>query len=156
MKFILIFLLVCVGCYHQDSDIQQKDQPREIGREKEKFFNVWATRIGLVGETTASGHIIEEDDVFVALPSRSVLHREVEVFYGRNSIKCLVKDVGPWSTRDEYWEKGTRPAAEVGKRLPFKGKTRNKAGIDLSDGLWENLGIPRKIGVAKVKWRFIE
>jgi len=126
------------------------------------WHEVWATREGLVGKTTASGKVIGAADVFVALPSRSALGKRVCVQYGDKSVFCKVEDVGPWSTKDEYWfRNGTRPAAEQGERLPDSmkkkyGPPKNMSGIDLSDGLWEVLGIPKGQGLAYVKWRFAE
>ena len=35
---------------------------------------LWATRIGLVGKTTANGHVVQEGDRFVALPSKRALN----------------------------------------------------------------------------------
>lgn len=131
-----------------------------------EFVRVWykvaATREGLVGEKTASGHVIKETDVFVALPSRKALGKLVEVRYAGKSIQCKVEDVGPWSTQDDYWNTTrARPLSEEGKRVPVSmltkyGPTKNKAGIDLSNGLWDLLGIPRGKGIAPVEWRFVE
>src|SRR5919197_1139075 len=56
---------------------------------------VWATREGLVGKTTASGHVIEPNDHFVALSSRSALGKTVVVTYKGKSIQAPVMDVGP-------------------------------------------------------------
>jgi len=115
------------------------------------IYDVSATRIGLVGNTTASGHIIKEQDIFVALPSRLALGKTVEVKYGDKSVICTVEDVGPWYIKNPYWL--SRPLAEYEGELR---NTLNPAGIDLSNGCWDALGIPRKLGVVKVEWRFIE
>ncbi len=127
-------------------------------------FRLYATREGLVGGTTANGHVIVERDHFVALPSRSALsskngyEKQVLVSYkGRTSV-APVWDVGPWNIKDNYWD----PAAQrqTGKDLPRgwpaaqaqmfdkynngisdKGLTvKNPAGIDLADGVfWDDL-----------------
>lgn len=74
-------------------------------------YRVFATREGLVGETTANGHEIQERDHFVALPSEKALTcdgchgKEVEVCNPANG-RCAVEpvwDVGPWNTEDDYW-----------------------------------------------------
>jgi hypothetical protein len=126
------------------------------------WHEVWATREGLVGKKTASGKVIKATDVFVALPSKSALGKQVCVEYNSKRVFCNVEDVGPWSTEDEYWfREGTRPASEQGERLPESmkkkyGIPKNMSGIDLSDGLWETLGIPKTQGLVYIKWRFVE
>ncbi|PDP85176.1 hypothetical protein CQJ94_24585 [Glycomyces fuscus] len=85
---------------------------------------LFATRIGLVGDTTANGHRIREDDHFAALPSRRGLAVRGGGEYtvrvcttgalgpeGRGDTenhrpRCAylpVWDVGPWNTRDDHW-----------------------------------------------------
>lgn len=94
---------------------------------------------------------------FVALPSRRALGRFVTVFSpetGRKAKNVPVADVGPWSTKDNYWEKGTRPMAEKGLSNMYK-IVKNKAGIDLSLKLCKDLGLPFPYkGV--VRWNFEE
>src|SRR5947208_11663689 len=58
---------------------------------------LWATREGLVGKTTAGGHVITENDHFVALPSRKALNRSVIVSYHGKSVTAPVLDIGPWN-----------------------------------------------------------
>ncbi len=129
-------------------------------------FRLFATREGLVGGTTANGHVIAPRDRFVALPSRSALaskgghEKQVLVSYKGRRAVAPVWDVGPWNIRDNYWEP---PEARVtGRGLPRgwpaaqaqyfdgynggisdKGYTvKNPAGIDLADGLfWDDLGM---------------
>lgn len=129
-------------------------------------YRVYATRIGLVGEVTANGHTIVARDHFVALPSRRGLSprgtgdRTVRVCTtgGSRCEYAPVWDVGPWNTRDDYWN----PAAvrEDWKGLPqglpqaqaayqygyhdgrdqFGRVVLNPAGIDLADGtFWDGL-----------------
>ncbi len=85
---------------------------------------LFATRIGLVGETTANGHIIRENDHFVALPSRrglatrgggeytvrvcstGALGPEGEGDTEDHEARCAylpVWDVGPWNITDDHW-----------------------------------------------------
>lgn len=127
-------------------------------------FRVYATREGLVGGTTANGHVITERDRFVALPSRAALakkdayDKQVLVSYkGRQAI-APVWDVGPWNIRDNYWDSNNLrttgsdlprgwPAAQAqffdqyNAGISDKGyQVKNPAGIDLADGLfWDDL-----------------
>jgi hypothetical protein len=48
------------------------------------------------------------------------------------SVVCDVVDVGPWNTRDPYWETGSRPQAETGTDMMTPPRHTNKAGIDLT------------------------
>jgi len=127
-------------------------------------FRLYATREGLVGGTTANGHVITERDRFVALPSRGALsskngyEKQVLVSYKGRSAVAPVWDVGPWNIKDNYWDPPEQ--RQTGKGLPRgwpaaqaqlfdnynngisdKGLTvKNAAGIDLADGLfWDDL-----------------
>jgi hypothetical protein len=85
---------------------------------------LFATRIGLVGNTTANGHTVREDDHFVALPSRRGLANRGGGEYtvrvcstgdlGPDASgdaedhvpRCAylpVWDVGPWNITDDHW-----------------------------------------------------
>ncbi|WP_156068061.1 hypothetical protein [Pseudonocardia halophobica] len=129
--------------------------------------NVFATREGLVGGTTSNGHVITERDHFVALPSRRALSpRDTSDYSVRVCApngRCAfapVWDVGPWNTRDDYWNPaGERqewkdlprgvPQAQAAFRDGYNGgndqfgrKLVNPAGIDLADGVfWDALGL---------------
>jgi hypothetical protein len=126
-------------------------------------YRVFATREGLVGGTTANGHVITERDHFVALPSRLGLsvrgggERSVRVC--TDAGRCAyapVWDVGPWNTTDDYWNVSRQswtdlprgvPAAQAaytagynGGRDEFDREVANPAGIDLGDGtFWDAL-----------------
>ncbi|MFC5268009.1 hypothetical protein ACFPJ1_38345 [Kribbella qitaiheensis] len=126
--------------------------------------HVFATREGLVGGTTANGHVIISRDHFVALPSRRGLANNGSGNYSVKvctATRCAfepVWDVGPWNTKDDYWN----PSAtrEMWKDLPqgkpesqaayqngynggkdqFGRTVANPAGIDLADGVfWDAL-----------------
>ncbi|GAA0934067.1 hypothetical protein GCM10009554_19790 [Kribbella koreensis] len=126
--------------------------------------HVFATREGLVGGTTANGHVIASRDHFVALPSRRGLASNGSGSYTVKvctASRCAfepVWDVGPWNTKDDYWN----PSAtrEMWKDLPqgkpesqaayqngynggkdqFGRTVANPAGIDLADGVfWDAL-----------------
>src|SRR3981081_3307765 len=63
---------------------------------------LWATREGLVGKTTAAGHLVTANDHFVALPSRKALNKTVIVSYGGKNATAPGLDIGPWN-RDAAW-----------------------------------------------------
>jgi hypothetical protein len=128
-------------------------------------YRVFATREGLVGGTTANGHVIRERDHFVALPSRRALaprgSSDYSVKVCAPTGRCAfapVWDVGPWNTRDDYWNPGHRrqqwgdlpqgvPQAQAAHDSGYNGgkdqynrRVANPAGIDLGDGLfWDAL-----------------
>src|SRR5919202_2508868 len=77
---------------------------------------LWATREGLVGRLTASGHVIGANDRFVALPSRSALGKTVSLAYKGKTTQAPVLDIGPWNKDDAWWEAG--PSRGQSKDLP--------------------------------------
>jgi len=127
-------------------------------------FRIFATREGLAGGTTANGHVIKERDRFVALPSRLALakkdgyDKQVLIAYKGKQAFAPVWDVGPWNTKDNYWD--ASEARQTGKGLPrgwpasqsqffdnYNGgisdkgyDVANPAGIDIADGtFWDDL-----------------
>ena len=131
-------------------------------------YKVFATREGLVGGTTANGHVITSRDHFVALPSRRGLSSKDSGSYSvrvcaESTGRCgyaPVWDVGPWNTTDDYWNGGEtrqswsdlprgRPQAQAAYqddynrgRDGFGRQVANPAGIDLGDGtFWNALGL---------------
>jgi hypothetical protein len=128
-----------------------------------RHHRVFATREGLVGGTTANGHVIVENDMFVALPSRRALSprdtSDYSVKICAPNGRCAftpVWDVGPWNTRDDYWNPPDvrqswkdlpqgLPQAQAAKQQGHNdGKDQfgrvvlNPAGIDLADGLFRD------------------
>lgn len=129
-------------------------------------WRVFATREGLVGGTTANGHVIVNRDHFVALPSRDALTcngctaKQVRVCNPANG-RCEtapVWDVGPWNTKDDWWNSPRelfqglprgKPEAQAayydgynGGKDMFGRTVLNPAGIDLADGtFWDGLGM---------------
>jgi hypothetical protein len=121
--------------------------------------HLWATREGLVGRTTAGGHLITPNDHFVALPSRKALNQTVIVNYHGKSVSAPVLDIGPWNRDEAWWETGAArgqfqdlprfvPEAwaayangynnghdAIGRYVTFP------AMIDLSDGIYADLGM---------------
>lgn len=135
---------------------------------REDSYKVFATREGLVGGTTANGHVITSRDHFVALPSRRGLSSKDSGSYSvrvcaESTGRCAyapVWDVGPWNTTDDYWNEGEtrqswsdlpkgRPQAQAAYqdsyndgRDGFGRQVANPAGIDLGDGtFWDGLGL---------------
>jgi len=129
-------------------------------------WDVFATREGLVGYTTANGHVIKVSDLFVALPSRRALNTSetsrdflVELTAAGRTTVVPVLDVGPWNTKDDWWHDTLResfrdlprglPQAMAAFRDGHNGgldgsgrKALNGAGIDLADGVfWNDLGM---------------
>ncbi|WP_433266027.1 hypothetical protein ACQPZF_39675 [Actinosynnema sp. CS-041913] len=128
-------------------------------------YRVYATREGLVGGTTANGHVIVDRDHFAALPSRRGLSPKATGAYSvqvcADNDRCEwapVWDVGPWNTKDDYWNppatremwqdlpQGTPEAQAAhqdgyhGGKDQFGRKVTNPAGIDLADGtFWDGL-----------------
>jgi hypothetical protein len=95
---------------------------------------------------------ITDDELGVALPNRFKGDRpQVDVVNMDNGrrVTCDIVDVGPWNTDDPYWETGSRPQAETGKDK--KGRTTNKAGIDLTPGAARAIGLS---GKGTVNWGF--
>ncbi|MFC9089316.1 hypothetical protein [Nocardiopsis dassonvillei] len=107
------------------TDPTGSDDSDDHGDRTEPFSaTLFATRIGLVGNTTANGHRIRENDHFAALPSRrglavrgggeytvrvcttGALGPEGRGDTGGHRPRCAylpVWDVGPWNTRDDHW-----------------------------------------------------
>ncbi|MEU1128182.1 hypothetical protein ABZ371_32520 [Streptomyces sp. NPDC005899] len=126
---------------------------------------VYATREGLVGATTANGHVIVPDDHFVALPSRRGLSPKGSAQYSVRvcgPVRCEtapVWDVGPWNTRDDHWNPSSvresfkdlpqgRPEAQAAYEDGYNGgkdgsgrRVLNPAGIDLADGTFHDVGL---------------
>jgi hypothetical protein len=123
-------------------------------------YKVFGTREGLTGGTTANGHVITSRDHFVALPSGRGLAPKgtgdytVRVCKTDNS-RCEyapVWDVGPWNTKDDYWNASRqmwtdlpqgKPEAQAayvdgynGGKDEFGRKVANPAGVDLGDGVF--------------------
>jgi hypothetical protein len=127
---------------------------------------VFATREGLVGGTTANGHVIVNRDHFVALPSRRGLSGNGSGTYSVKvctASRCAfepVWDVGPWNTKDDYWNPSAtremwkdlprgKPEAQAAYQDGYNGGkdqfgriVANPAGIDLADGtFWDGLAL---------------
>jgi hypothetical protein len=131
-------------------------------------YKIYATREGLVGGTTANGHVITSRDHFVALPSGRGLSPKASGSYTvrvckTDNSRCEyapVWDVGPWNTKDDYWNPASvraeykdlpqgQPEAYAAYHNGYNGgkddlgyKVGNPAGIDLGDGVfYDGLGM---------------
>lgn len=121
-------------------------------------FRVFATREGLVGSTTASGHRITANDHFVALPSTKALNKNVRLTYKGKSAVAPVLDVGPWNVNDDYWNPGDSryfkgiprgvPQAQAAYESKNNGGKSGTGlnvdapnGIDIGDGTFADLGM---------------
>jgi hypothetical protein len=130
-------------------------------------YRVFATREGLIGGTTANGHVIVAHDHFVALPSERALspggNGNYTVRVCADSNRCEwapVWDEGPWNIHDDYWNPASvrETWSDVGQGEPeaqaaysdgynggkdgFGRKVLNPAGIDLADGtFWDGLAL---------------
>jgi hypothetical protein len=123
------------------------------------WFQVIATREGLVGGQTSCGHIITPGDHFVALPATSLCNAGVRLRNGSNLVTTTVLDVGPWCPNtpsprnsntcscpsDRYWQTSGLPFAATASCAT------THAGIGLADGTFADLGLTNN---ANIYWRF--
>ena len=117
------------------------------------MIRVKATREGLVGNKTASGYIIDRIVPFIALPSTKALGKFVRLHNPATGLQtiAIVLDVGPWNEHDDdYVFSNKRPRAEFS--ADERGRITNKAGIDLGEKVWQNLGM---LGNTEVEWEFL-
>lgn len=127
-------------------------------------FRIYATREGLVGNSTSNGHVIQPNDHFVALPCTCALSSkdghefQVLIQYGNKTSTAPVWDVGPWNINDNYWDPpAARKYADLPQGVPEataayydnynngqdgSGRTVTiPAGIDIADGTFADLGM---------------
>jgi hypothetical protein len=125
---------------------------------------VYATRQGLVGRVTSNGHVIQERDRFVALPSKKPLNPkggttyQVELSYKGKTARAPVWDVGPWNIKDNYWDSPREMFDDLPRYTPqvnaayYDNYNEGKdqfgrlvlfpAAIDIADGTyWDDLGM---------------
>src|SRR5512144_927394 len=144
-----------------------RGETRESIRRQALTYTVYATREGLVGGTTANGHVIQPNDHFVALPSSRALsprdsHRYSVRVCNPTTGQCEtapVWDVGPWNVNDDYWNPASqreawqdlpqgKPEAQAAYQDGYNGgrdgsgrRVTNPAGIDLADGTFSAIGL---------------
>ncbi len=115
---------------------------------------VKATREGLIGHRTATGHIVDLVTPHVALPCVAALWRWVKVTNPDNGLSKVARvlDVGPWEEQDAaYVYGGERPSAESG--ADSRGRKTNGAGIDLGEVVWRALKLRDN---QNVDWQFVD
>lgn len=119
------------------------------------FSGITATMFGGAADPNTSaydGHMIDDTELGVALPARFSSPRpQVRVWNGGKSAICNIVDIGPWNTNDPYWQTGARPEAESG--VDSRGRTTNRAGIDLTPAAARAIGID---GKGTVDWEFAD
>jgi hypothetical protein len=122
------------------------------------WFRVVASREGLVGSTTSTGHVITSEDHFVALPASGIQNASVRLSYGTTASETTVLDTGPWCphptattgnpcvcSSDSYWNGSGTPWVVA------QSCDSNNAGVDLADGTFHDLGLS---GDTLIYWRF--
>jgi uncharacterized protein (TIGR02594 family) len=124
--------------------------------------NIFATTFGGDGDTqrSAYGGMVNPHALEVALPARVPADkRQIRVRVANppgDWVECRVNDVGPWNTRDKYWESGARPMAEAqkdsGETAQNGSVPSNHAGIDLTPAVFEALRISDN---TRVDWEFV-
>ncbi len=135
-------------------------------------FQVYATREGLVGGTTANGHVIRSHDHFVSLPSWTALNDPGKYDYQVRittpagvSAVAPVWDTGPWNFHDDYWHSPRHEFKDLPVGVPeaeravkgYNGGLNEagspvymSSGIDIADGtFWDDL----KLGGASTDGR---
>ncbi len=127
-------------------------------------FRVHATREGLVGGTTSSGHVITPNDHFVALPCTCALNKKVRLSFNGKSQVVPVLDIGPWNNSDDYWmpsdvrtfkglPQGVPQATAAYTDKHNGGKSgmgdvvTNPTGVDIGDGTWAELGLTDTVDI---------
>lgn len=140
-------------------------------------YRIRATRLGMVGYRTANGHIIQPRDWFVALPSWRSLSSlggyeyQVRITYNGRSVVAPVWDVGPWNTRDNYWDAERQQYNDLPRGWPQdhaayfdgynggyaeKGYVVLPTAIDVGDGVWwDGLGIDDDIAWLEVTYLWL-
>ena len=116
------------------------------------FFQIHSG-VGRVGRT----------ELAISLPDRSALGKRVKIYYPPTGrvVRCRVRNIGPWFTRDPYWKKDRRPLSELRRKNFVNQKITYPSGISLTPQVWYKLGINRKIAFSEksfkgtIGWRFI-
>lgn len=145
-------------------DLSSSGAPLDDAGGDNPTVRLFATREGLVGRPTANGHVIAERDHFVALPSKKVLNpldkRDYQVrlsYKGRTTV-APIWDIGPWNTKDNYWDEQRELFGDLPRFVPqayaawkndynggrdqYNRWVSFPASIDLADGVYiDDLGI---------------
>jgi hypothetical protein len=143
----------------------QPDLGKAAEEETGPTFTIFAHRLGLVGNTTANGHVVQENDRFATLPCYCSLSSlggdefQVRITYGDRSVVLPVWDVGPWNVTDNFWDPPEErewpglpqglPQAQAAYQDGYNDgldgwgrEVRTPAGMDIADGaFWHDLGM---------------
>ncbi|WP_304453485.1 hypothetical protein [Nocardiopsis sp. YSL2] len=135
---------------------------------------LFATRIGLVGGTTANGHTVRPDDHFVALPSRRGLATRGGGEYtvrvcttgalgpqGKGDTenhepRCAylpVWDVGPWNITDDHWNDDRQSWRDLDRGRPQAQAAYAEGYNDGLDGFGRRVANPAGIDLADGAFR---
>ncbi|MBE3000227.1 hypothetical protein IDM40_16180 [Nocardiopsis sp. HNM0947] len=130
---------------------------------------LFATRIGLEGETTANGHVIAADDHFAALPSRRGLANrgggeytvrvcstgefgpDAEGDTETHDPRCVyvpVWDVGPWNITDDHWNEDRESWEGLDRGRPQAQAAYTEGHNDGLDGFGRQVANPAGIDLA--------
>ncbi len=160
LTFILIFSLSATLIGTQAVSAADPAAPASTG----STFRIFATREGLVGNSTSNGHVVQPNDHFVALPCVCVLSSkdgnefQVKIQYKDKTVTAPVWDVGPWNIHDNYWDPPQqRKYSDLPQGMPEataayydnynsglddRGRQVTiPAGIDIGDGTFADLGM---------------
>jgi hypothetical protein len=141
--------------------VHEVDQTQHLGG---ATWRVYGYQEGLVGHTTANGHVIQPEDFFVALPCFCVLSSnggsefQVRLEYNGKTVTVPVWDVGPWNVSDNYWDPPEQrewqgleqgmPMATAAYYRDYNGgkdgwgrEITSPGGIDIGDGAFHALGM---------------
>ena len=135
---------------------------------------LFATRIGLVGGTTANGHTVRPDDHFVALPSRrglatrgggeytvrvcttGALGPKGEGDTEDHEPRCAylpVWDVGPWNITDDHWNDDRESWRDLDRGRPQAQAAYAEGYNDGLDGFGRRVANPAGIDLADGAFR---
>lgn len=135
---------------------------------------LFATRIGLVGNTTANGHTVRPDDHFVALPSRRGLSNRGGGEYTvrvcstgalgpdaagdtENHVpRCAylpVWDVGPWNITDDHWNEDRESWRDLDRGRPQAQAAYTESHNSGLDGFGRRVQNPAGIDLADGAFR---
>lgn len=163
----MLLLVAPVGAQDPSSANEQKpfaqetDQTQHLGG---ATWRIYGYQEGLVGHTTANGHVIQPEDFFVALPCFCALSSnggnefQVRLEYNGKSVTVPVWDVGPWNVSDNYWDppeerewQGLPQGMPMATAAYFQNynngldgwdrKVTSPGGIDIGDGAFHALGM---------------
>lgn len=146
---------------------RQAAAPPPILGAGQSLNNIFATEFGGGSDfpmNSAYGGVVKPTQPQAALPARLAQgNRQIKVTNPANglSVQCLVNDIGPWNTRDQYWANGTRPLSETqfANQTPAQNNQvpSNKAGIDLTPAAMDALSVVGAVNTrsATFNWQFV-